>query len=370
MTLKLGLLFSTTGPYAALGQSALAGALGAIDALAEAGTARIEAVIRDPGGDHALYETQAAGLLDDGVRNIVGAITSWSRKDLIPVLERKGGLLWYPCPYEGFESNDRVVYLGAAPNHHVVPATDWIAARGMRSAYLVGSNYIWGWETLRLARDRLQAAGVEIAGERFVPLGSTDHGHIVDEIAATRPDCVVNSLIGPSGVTLLQDLAARDASRRGRAGHMVSFNQTEADLDQLGPAADGLLSAGSFFAGDASPALVSAAQRRAPNARPSAFLAGAHAAVEIFAAAALEAGTDDPRALFAAASARPTPTAMGEVAIDPVLRHAGHAPRLALARGGRFEIVARAPDAVPADPYLARQGTPGAQRRPDLRVVT
>jgi branched-chain amino acid transport system substrate-binding protein len=141
---KLGLIFSTTGGYAALGQSALAGALGAIDRIGRAGGARIEPVIRDPGGDPALYETQTAELLDAGVRNIVGAITSGSRKDMIPMLERRGGLLWYPCPYEGFECNDHVVYLGAAPNHHVVPAVDWIAAQGHRSAYLVGSNYVWG----------------------------------------------------------------------------------------------------------------------------------------------------------------------------------------------------------------------------------
>ena len=370
MTLKLGLLFSTTGSYAALGCGALAGALGAVEALAAKGVAEIEPVIRDPGGNHALYEKHAEELLEAGIRNIVGAITSWSRKDLIPVLERKGGLLWYACPYEGFECNDHVVYLGAAPNHHVVPATDWIAGRGMRSAYLVGSNYLWGWETLRLARDRLRSAGIEIVGERFVPLGSTDHDHIVEEIGATGPDCVINSLIGPSSVSLIRALGARDPARRGREGHMVSFNQTEADLDELGTDADGLLSAGIFFAEDAGPALREVAARRAPYAEPSAFLAGAYAAVEIIVAAATRAGSDEPRAVFAAAAERPVATAMGEIRIDPVTRHAGFAPRLALARAGRFHIIERAPEAMAADPYLTRQPARAAPRRPDLRLIT
>lgn len=367
MTLRLGLIFSTSGSYAALGQSALAGALGAIDALKD--TVRIEPVIRDPGGDVTRYESMASELLEDGVRHIVGAITSWSRKEMIPLLERKDGLLWYPCPYEGFECNDHVVYLGAAPNHHVVPAIDWVVGKGMRSAYLVGSNYVWGWETLRLARDRLQAAGIEVLGERYVPLGSTDHAHVVEEICATGADCVCNSLIGPSNTSFLQDLMARDPGRQARPGHMVSFNQTEADLGQLGPAADGLLSAGGFFEEDAGPALRRAAETYAPNGRASAFLASAHAAVEIFAAAAMRAGTDDPRAVFAAASDGPNPTAMGDLRIDPVMRHAGLSPRLALAQSGRFRVIERAAEAIPADPYLARQTAPDLLRRPILRIV-
>lgn len=369
MILRLGLIFSTSGSYAALGRSALAGALGAIAALRRAGTVEIEAVIRDPGGDVARYESATSELLDMGIRHILGAITSWSRKDMIPVLERKEGLLWYPCPYEGFESNDHVVYLGAAPNHHVVPATDWLAAQRVRRVYLVGSNYVWGWETLRLARSRLQAAGIEVMGERYVPLGSTDHAHVVEEIVSTGAECVCNSLIGPSSSSFLHDLAARDPARRGRPGHVVSFNQTEADLDALGPAADGLLSAGAFFEEDAGPALARAAAAHAPNGRVSAFLASSYAAVEIFAAAALRAGTDVPRAVFAAACQAPHDTAMGEIRIDPVMRHAALAPRLALAEGGRFRVIARARAAIPADPYLARQTTSPVPQRPDLKVV-
>ena len=367
---RLGLIFSTTGSYAALGRSALAGALGAIEQTRRAGGIGIEPVIRDPGGDPALYEAQTAELLDAGVRNIIGAITSWSRKDMIPVLERKGGLLWYPCPYEGFECNDHVVYLGAAPNHHVVPAIDWIAAQGMSRAYLVGSNYVWGWETLRLARERLQAHGIEVAGERFVPLGSTEHGHVIDEIRAACPDCVVNSLIGPSSVSFVRGLGARDPDRRGRPGHLVSFNQTEADLDELGPYADGLLSAGGFFAEDASPELRAVARTHAPNGRVSAFLATAHAAVELFAAAVARAGTDTPHAVFRATCDAPVATALGDIRIDPVMRHAALAPRLALAGEGRFHVIDRAAAPVAADPYLSHQTVPHIDRPPALRIVT
>ncbi len=140
----LGLIFSTTGPYAALGNSALSGALLAVDDLAREGIAQVQVIRRDPAGQPAAYERMTDEVLSGGrVRHVLGAITSWSRKDMIPVLERHGALLWYPCPYEGFETSDHVVYLGAAPNHHMVPLIEEVAARG-------GAPRLSGWLQLRL----------------------------------------------------------------------------------------------------------------------------------------------------------------------------------------------------------------------------
>lgn len=368
--LELGLIFSRSGGYAALGTSALSGAMMAVEDMNRSGRCDIRVSFRDPGGDAASYELHTADLLGAGVRHIIGAITSWSRKDMIPVLERMGGLLWYPCPYEGFESNDHVVYLGAAPNHHLLPLVERVASKGMRTAYLVGSNYVWGWETLRLARDCLQARGLEILGERFVPLGSTAHAHVIDEVEESQPDVIVNSLIGPSNVSFISELARRCPERRRRTGHMVSCNQTEVDLDALGPAADGLLSAGAFFEEDAPETLCAQARQRDPAARISSFMATSYASVEIVVEAARRAGTDEPHAVFRAAAAAPIDTVLGPITIDPVMRHAALAPRLAVAKNGRFHVIERAAEPVPADPYLS--GTPYAPapaRRPTLRVV-
>lgn len=368
----LGLIFSTTGPYAALGRSALCGATLAIEDLYHAGVADIRPTLRDPGGDPKRYERMTAEVLHDGaVRHVVGAITSWSRKDMIPVLERHGGLLWYPCPYEGFESNDHVVYLGTAPNHHMVPLIDRVAGAGARRAYLIGSNYVWGWETLRLARERMAAHGGEIVGERYIPLGSTDNRLALQEIEAHRPDIVVNSLIGPSNVAFMQALSGLAGWNGGREGAVLSCNQTEVDLDEFGPAADGMLSAGSFFEPLASEAFRRRVAAAAPNGRVSSFLATSYAAVQILAGAIATAGRDDPGAVLRAATATTHETALGPIAIDPVTRHAALTPHIAVARQGRFEVIHSADAPVPADPYLTNLPAPGTARaaRPELRIV-
>lgn len=376
---ELGLIFSTTGPYAALGKSALAGALMAVDELDRSGQAQITAVMRDPAGQPDRYERATEELLaGGGLRHVVGAITSWSRKDMIPVVESHGGLLWYPCPYEGFENNDHVVYLGAAPNHHMVPLIDRMAGEGARRAYLIGSNYVWGWETLRLARERFLAHGGTIVGERYIPLGSKDARVALADIDAERPDFLVNSLIGPSNVAFMHALAELDWRKDPHAGTacpVVSCNQTEADLDELGSAADGMLSAGSFFECLAGADFRRRAGSHAPNGRASSFLATSYAAVRILARAVAEAGTDEPRAVFRAAARTSHETVLGPVTIDPVTRHAALTPHLARAAGGVFDIVESAGRAVAADPYLTSLppivGAGGFQPnpKPELRIV-
>ncbi|WCR11950.1 transporter substrate-binding protein [Paracoccus stylophorae] len=94
----VGLVLSTTGPYGALGRNALAGAQMAINDLGAEKGVQINAHHVDPQGRPELYRSMTADLLARrDVRHLVGGITSWSRKDMIPVLERYGALLWYPC---------------------------------------------------------------------------------------------------------------------------------------------------------------------------------------------------------------------------------------------------------------------------------
>ena len=66
---------------------------------------------------------------NSGARHIIGCVTSWSRKEVIPILEKAGGTLWYACPYEGFEANEHVVYMHACPNQHLVPLLAYVVPR-------------------------------------------------------------------------------------------------------------------------------------------------------------------------------------------------------------------------------------------------
>jgi hypothetical protein len=101
------------------------------------------------------------------------------RKEVIPLVEKHDGLLWYMCPYEGFEANDNVIYTGGCPNQHLIPLFEHLIPRFGRRPYLVGANYVWGWEMNRLARELIEEAGGEVLGERYLPLEETAVDRIV-----------------------------------------------------------------------------------------------------------------------------------------------------------------------------------------------
>jgi len=378
-TVAIGVLFSASGPYAAIGREGLAGTLLAIN---EINATRqhdfvLEAHIRDPQGVTENYARLAADIVaSSGAKHIVGCTTSWSRKEIIPLLEKRNTMLWYPCPYEGFEAHEQVIYLGACPNQHVLPLLEFALPRFGADGYLVGSNYIWGWETSRIARDVMEAAGGRVAGERYVPLGDVDIDRIVEEIRIKRPAFILNTLIGPSSYAFLaayhalgQADPAFDASERP----VLSCNFAEPELAQLGDAAAGQYAVSPYFQSletTENRRFLDAVARHAPETGPvSAFFAQAYAAVHLLAAGMAATGTDDSGAVLGLLAGRSITAPFGPVEIDPTNNHAVLTPRIARSTASGFEIVADRGVAIRPDPYLAYTSARPAQPASHLRVV-
>lgn len=251
----LGILYSLSGNYSLISEACRTGALSAIAAINAEPDLDLQftAVERDPKGNVDLYGPMCEEILRDcGANHVVGCVTSWSRKEVIPTLEKHGGSLWYAVPYEGFEASDHVVYTHACPNQHLLPLLNWALPQFGPRGFLTGSNYIWGWEMNRLARERITLAGGEVLGERYLPLGSTEIDRMIDEIQMTRPDFVLNSLIGPSSYAFMQAyrvLGLTDQHFRPKRCPILSCNLTECELPALGAAAEGLIAAGPYFRG-------------------------------------------------------------------------------------------------------------------------
>lgn len=357
----LGLLYSRSGSYALISEACRTGALTAI--------AEINAdprfdfqfmpVPRDPGGNIDLYGPLCDEILrSSAARHVIGCVTSWSRKEVIPTLERAGGTLWYTVPYEGFEASDHVVYTHACPNQHLLPLMAWTFATFGRRGYLTGSNYIWGWEMNRLARETITAAGGETLGERYLPIGSVEVGRIIEEIRTTRPDFVLNSLIGPSQYALLAayaDLGREDPHFRAETCPILSCNLTECELPAIGGAAEGLIAAGPYFLGSG--------HWSGAGAFGSSHEAATHAAVRILA----DLLNGRPGAENEPLSALLSSPAAARCGIDRQTHHSALPALIAQVRNGRFEVVADF-GTLPGDPYLSR-GRDVAMPAPRLRVV-
>ena len=376
---KIGIVFSTVGPYSAMGRDCRDGAdLALLDIAADpACPVTVEAVHADPGGDPRRYLDAARDMLREGaVRHIMGAVTSLARKDMIPLVEKHDGLLWYTCPYEGFEANENVIYTGACPNQHLMPLFSHLLPRQGKRAYLLGANYVWGWEMNRLARDLLTAAGGEVLGERYLPLEETEVSRLIADIARRQPDFILNNLIGPASHAFLaafRDLGLRDPAFRPEACPVLSCDLSECELADLEPGlAEGHLAAAAYFDSLKTPANAAFKARVAalhgPDRRVSAYFEGAYTAVRLFAEAVALAGSDAPGAVRAALHGGVFATPHGPLRIDPRTNHAALPFHLGRINGsGGFDIIASRPS-IAADPYLVADRT-GAGRA-GLRVVS
>ncbi|WP_102106526.1 transporter substrate-binding protein [Oceaniglobus roseus] len=358
----IGLLYSQGGSYGQMSRACRDGALAAIaDVNADPGSRlTLTPVEADPKGNLDLYEPLCARILaESAARHVVGCITSSSRKEVIPALERGRGVLWYACPHEGFETSDRVVYTHACPNQHLLPLLHWAVPRFGRRAFLTGSNYIWGWEMNRVARETLTAQGGAVLGERYLAVGDTGIARLVAEIAALRPDFVLNNLIGDSShafLAAMAELRQADPAFAGDACPVLSCNLTECELPVLGRAAEGLIAVGPHFAGERG------WRAATDSGADSSYEAAAYGAVRMLARLIEETGPDaDLATLLASPAAR-------DFGLDAETHHMRLPVLIARVTNGRFEVIERAGQVV-ADPYLTRRERWPAAPRPALRAV-
>jgi ABC-type branched-subunit amino acid transport system substrate-binding protein len=372
---KIGILFSTTGPYGSMGRDARDGAEFAIREFAATGRHPIEPVFADPHAEISAYLEGARDMLRNaGCRHIVGTITSAARKEIIPLVEKHDGLLWYMCPYEGFEANENVIYIGGCPNQHLLPLFQHLIPRFGKRPYLVGANYVWGWEMNRLARELIAAAGGEVLGERYLPLEETAVERIVADIAERRPSFILNNLIGPSSYAFLaaiRSLADRDPAFLPENCPVVSCDLMECELgDIVAGAAVGQLCAASYF--DSIPSSENAAFKArvaksfGKERGVSSVFASAYTAVNLCIEAILAADSDEPAAVREAVHTSTWPSLFGPLAIDRQTNHAAlpfHLGRINDLNG--FDVIASRP-AIVADPYLTARDAAA----PKLRVVS
>jgi branched-chain amino acid transport system substrate-binding protein len=382
--LKVGVIFSTSGPYETVSRELRDGALLGLEmANAMAGDGLIlEPEVIDPGGSLDRYREATEALLASGIRHVIGCYTSSSRKEIIPIVEKFGALLWYPSHYEGFESCPNVIYTGASPNQHVVPLAHWALPRYGRSVYCIGSNYIWPWENTRIMRGLIKDAGGAVLRERYLPIGSTDVDAVIAEIAEVRPDFIFNTLIGESSYRFYRAyhrLGQRNDIFRADRRPILSCTLSEPELHAIGPeAAEGHIASSVYFQSIANVENAhfteAFRERFGPGRVTSADSEASFITAQLLTASLRHAKADDIQAVKHAAYACQIKAPQGAVWIDPDNNHAWLTPRIGRANpAGDFDIVWQTPAPARPDPYLTllRQtpATPAAQPRPSLRLV-
>ena len=365
---RIGILFSRSGVTGATESEHFRGAALAVEEINRAGGVLglpVEPVAYDPGATPAGYRAAADRLLGtDGVNVIFGCSTSSCRKAVLPAVERRNGLLWYPSLYEGFEYSPNVIYTGAVPNQLVYQLAAWMAREHGPRVACIGSDYIYPREMNRVMRDVAERLGGGIALERYVSMeaDAATVGEAVAALGRIEADWIFSTVVGEPALDFHRALA--DAGPRRPP--VASLTLDENMMRRVGPGAcEGLVNAATYLATIATEAnerFVAAYRARfGAEAVTGWYSASSYAQVHLFARALEAAGSLDTQRLVEASLGLACDTPEGRILIEPENQHAWLTPRIGIARGdGLFEIVWEARAPIRPDPYLTESPAPGS----------
>jgi urea transport system substrate-binding protein len=249
--IKVGILHSQSGTMAFSEGTAAEGEVLAIEEINDRGgillggkRLKIVPVVADGASDPRQFAASARKLIDeDHVNAIFGGWTSASRKAMLPVIEQRNHLLFYPIQYEGQECSSQVFYGGATPNQQIEPALEWLLSHKGQTFFLVGSDYVYPRTANRIVRALLSARGASIVGEEYIPLGSNGIEPLIESIRKQLPQggIIVNTLNGDSNSAFFK--ALKNAYLTPANGYItMSFSIAEEEVSEIG--ADNML--GSF----------------------------------------------------------------------------------------------------------------------------
>ena len=194
---------------------------------------QIQLVAEDGASEPTVFAEKAEKLISsDCVAAVFGGWTSSSRKAMLPVFESANSLLYYPVQYEGLESSPNIFYTGATTNQQIVPALDYLKEQGVTSLYLVGSDYVFPQTANRIIKAYAAAHDIEILGEDYTPLGSTDFSTIINKVRTAGADAVFNTLNGDSNVAFFREY--RNVGLTPEQMPVVSVSIAEEEIGGIG----------------------------------------------------------------------------------------------------------------------------------------
>lgn len=364
--LQVGVIVSTSGSYGTVGKTIKNGVCIAIEELNKSLT-NIELEVRfaNPAGDNSKYVDAAQEMLESGIRHIIGCYTSSSRKQILPLLERYDAILWYPAHYEGFESSDNVIYTGTTTNQHLHPMVDYMHTNHGGSAYCIGSDYIWAWESNRVFKDEFIGRGGYVLGEEYVPIDCVQIDSSIERILECKPNFILSNLIGASSYHFFRrfrQLCLERGIDQIKEMPIVSCTLSEADLVEVGPdACDGHLSSSVYFASVVSnenQKFVSIYRDRYPSeCVPTVEAEAAYIATHFLAVSLNVCSANNKKYticdLKKIALSCQFNAPQGLVKLDPITFHTYLTPRIGISvSDGTFKILAEASEPLRPDPYL------------------
>ncbi|MFR9799231.1 urea ABC transporter substrate-binding protein [Streptomyces sp. MS06] len=359
-TVKVGLLNSLSGTMAISEVTVRNSLLLAIDEINASGGVlgkKIKPVSEDGASDWPTFAEKAAKLIkNDHVAATFGCWTSASRKAVKPVFEKNRSLLFYPVQYEGLEESPYIFYTGATTNQQIVPALDYLKSQGRKRLYLVGSDYVFPRTANKIIKAYAKANGMQILGEDYAPLGSTEFSTIANKVKASKADAVFNTLNGDSNVAFFKEY--KSAGLTAASMPVVSVSIAEEEVKSIGAQyLAGQLTAWDYYQttpGAANEKFVKAYKAEYGRDKPTSDpMEAAYTSVYLWKAMVEKAKSFDPEKVKAASDGITFDAPEGTVTVDGASQHIYKTARIGkIGTDGLITQVWDSGEPIKPDPFL------------------
>jgi ABC-type branched-subunit amino acid transport system substrate-binding protein len=321
---RIGILFSNSGPAGIFGQPTANIAEFIEEDINAAGGINgrpVETFLADDATDPAVGRQAMEQLIEsDGVDVVLGTHSSATREAAKPLAEDAGVLYIYAALYEGGECSAVMFNTGEVPSQQLAPVIPWMMDEtGGSKWFLLGNDYVWPRRSFELAREYIEAAGGEVVGEEYVPLGTQDFSSVAQQIAGSGADLIFPALVGGDAIAF-ETQAVDFGIGQDAIGRLANIYE-ENVLGAMGPAVTaGMRITLGYFKEVDNPANAAFVARYfgqfGADAPPHmTFSSHIYDAALLYAAAANAAGTTDTAAVAAALEGLTLSTPTGDISI-------------------------------------------------------
>lgn len=345
--IKIGVLYSTTGPFSISEKPMLNAAKMAIDEINAAGGIKGKKLIpvyEDYASDPAKATEKIKKLiLQDKVVATVGTNSSASRLAVIPDVERNNSVLIYNTYYEGEKPSPNVIYTNSVPSQQVADFIPWMVKSLGKKVFFVGSDYVFPVTSIKKAKAMLEKAGGEIVGEEYVPVGHTEFSSLINKIKQAKPDVVFSAIAGDSVVPFYKQYQQYGITASSIP--ICSIATHEATVKGIGAAA----AAGHYSSFDYFQVVDTPESKKFIEAYNNAFkdnttvtnlAEGAYHGVYLLAKALEKANSYDGKSLIGAFKGLEIDSPQGKIKVDEANNHTWLQSRIGkIKNDGTFEIV-------------------------------
>lgn len=246
---RIGVLTSRSGS-GGLFASAVANvatlAVEEINAAGGVGGRPVDLLEADDATDPGTGALEALRLARAGCRTIFLTTTSATYHAVSTALTGRDVLVVHTNMNEGGGESRLRIRLGERPATQLTTAAGPVMrAAGGRRWFLAGNDYVWPRAVNTAAREVLPAHGAVLVGEGYAALGARDFAPLVERIAASGADVVLNTFVGADAAAF-----ERQCHAMGLRDRTVSLGPAmdEATLERVGlRAAEGIHGVSGYF---------------------------------------------------------------------------------------------------------------------------